>query len=80
MATKLDLADWLLEALRTNGGGGTIVQLCKHIWEKHESDLRSSGDLFYTWQYDVRWAANELRRTGKMKPVEMSPKGLWELV
>jgi len=80
MATKLDLVDWLIVALKANGGKGTIVQLCMYIWRQHEADLRSSGDLFYTWQYDVRWAANELRRGRKMRSVEVSPKGIWELV
>jgi hypothetical protein len=79
MATKYDLADWLYQAMVDNGGGGTIAELCKHIWDHHEADLRSSGDLFYTWQYDVRWAANTLRNSGKMKPVDLSPKGVWEL-
>lgn len=56
-----------------------IPQICKRIWEAHETDLRASGDLFYTWQYDVRWAANRLRRTKVMKANEVSPKGMWEL-
>ncbi|SDW39046.1 hypothetical protein SAMN05444006_10397 [Allgaiera indica] len=25
-----------------------------------------SGDLFYTWQYDMRWAAQNLRGAGKL--------------
>jgi hypothetical protein len=79
VASKYDLADWLYNALKANNGKGTIVQLCKHIWINHEDDLLNSGDLFFTWQYDVRWAANELRRSGKMKPVDLSPKGVWEL-
>ena len=79
VASKYDLADWIYYALKANNGRGTIVQLCKYIWNNHENDLRNAGDLFYTWQYDVRWAANELRRSGKMKPVNLSPKGIWEL-
>lgn len=80
MATKFDLRDWLVEALKSkNGKGSTIVEVCKYIWQNYEKDLRSSGDLFYTWQYDVRWAATELRKTGKMRPADMSPQGIWEL-
>jgi len=37
------------------------------------------GDLFYTWQYDMRWAATKLRRDGKLKAATRSPKGTWEL-
>lgn len=80
MATKDDLKEWLLEALRASNGSGKIVQLSKHIWNRHEQDLRQSGDLFYTWQYDVRWAANALRHERLMRAAEISPKGVWELV
>jgi hypothetical protein len=79
MATKYDLTEWLVEALQANGGRGTIISLCKHVWQHHQADLQKSGDLFYTWQYDVRWSANELRRSKRMKPVDLSPKGIWEL-
>ena len=48
------------------------------IWEIHEKDL-SGTDLFYTWQYDYRWAATKLREKGTIKPAEDSPKGIWEL-
>lgn len=79
MATKHDLADWTVQALRSMGGRARLVDVCKHIWQHHEARLRESGDLFYTWQYDVRWAADELRRTKKMKPATVSPRGIWEL-
>jgi hypothetical protein len=63
------LRDWLVEALKANGGKAGIVQVCKTIWERHEGELRSSGDLFFTWQYDVRGAANRLRRSRVMKSI-----------
>jgi hypothetical protein len=40
------------------------VQVSREVWRQHESDLRNSGDLFYTWQYDIRWAAQRLRNDG----------------
>jgi len=52
--------------LRDIGGTGKIVQIAKHIWDNHERDLRGAGDLFYTWQYDMRWAAQELQDEGKI--------------
>lgn len=79
MATKHDLQDWVQDALRELGGSAPLVDVAKTIWKKRESDLRASGDLFYTWQYDMRWAANRLRRAKKMKSAEVSPVGLWEL-
>ena len=43
-----------------------------------------------TWNYDIRWAATELRKNGRMKPahskenpeelVDESPKGIWEII
>ena len=79
MANKFDLRDWLVEALETNMKRASIIAICKYIWNRHEKELRSSGDLFYTWQYDVRWAATELRKNGIMKPANISPQGIWEL-
>jgi hypothetical protein len=31
----------------------------------HQSDLENSDNLFYTWQYDMRWAAQRLRDDGR---------------
>ena len=81
MASRYDLESWLEQALRgMPGRRGTIVAICRKIWEAHEPELRSSGELFFTWQYDIRWEANRLRRQKLLKPVETSPKGFWELV
>jgi hypothetical protein len=66
-------------ALHRLGGPGTIVEVSREVWQAHEPELRLSGDLFYTGQYDVRWAAYELRQSGRMKPDAESPEGIWEL-
>jgi len=79
MASKEDLPDWVADALKDHGGNARLIDVAKHIWKHHESELRASGDLFYKWQYDMRWAANQLRRTGVMKPADVSPTGVWEL-
>ncbi len=44
-----------------------------------EHELRSSGDLFFTWQYDIRWAAQYLRNIGYLHPVEGDRSAPWEL-
>lgn len=64
MAHKSDLPEWVHECLKKLGGSARIVDICKCIWEIHEAELRQSGDLFYTWQYDVRWAGVRLRKAG----------------
>jgi hypothetical protein len=74
------LKKWLVEALENYNGIASIVEICKFIWGKHENDLKMSGDLFFTWQYDLRWAACELRRNGIMKSALDSSKGIWDLV
>ena len=79
MVTKEDLGLWLLECLKANRGKATIVDVCKWLWENHHEDLVASSDLFYTWQYDVRWAATRLRQAGMIEAVEFSHKGVWEL-
>ena len=79
MATKVDVQDWILEALGSAGGSAPLVDVCKRIWSSHEGDLRASGDLFYTWQYNTRSAAHQLRRGGLIRQVASSPKGVWEL-
>jgi hypothetical protein len=79
MATREDLDGWLIDALTRLGGSGSIVDICKHIWEQHETELKNSGNLLYTWQYDVRWAANRLRRKKIMRSVEDTPPHFWEL-
>ena len=79
MATKSDLQDWVESAIRDNGGHAKLVEVAKHIWKHHESELMASGDLFYTWQYDIRWAANQLRLNGILAPADSSPEGIWIL-
>ena len=66
MADREDLKNWVYEAVRDNGGVASVVTVAKHIWENHEIELKASGDLFYKWQYDMRWAAQKLRNSKKM--------------
>jgi hypothetical protein len=79
MASKHDLRDWIIEALRAKGGSAGLVEICRYVWEHHEGELRVSGDLFYTWQYDIRWAATNLRHANILRPASVSPTGVWEL-
>lgn len=75
--TRNDLPDMVVEALNSLGGKGKIVQICKYIWEHYEEELRKSGDLFYCWQYDMRWAGQKLRDEGVLMRAEEVPRGLW---
>ena len=74
---RSDLPKLLHEALVSLGGNATPIVVFRYFWEKHELILKKSGDIYYTWNYDIRWAATELRKKGIMKPVYN--KSQWEL-
>lgn len=77
--TRYDLPTILYDTLAKLGGKGTIVDVCKMVWDQHQAELMNSNELFYTWQYDIRWAATELRKHRQMKAADISPKGIWEI-
>ena len=79
MAIRNDLMDWVIEALKSLRGIGSPRDVSKYIWEHYETELKRSGDLLYTWQYDVRWAAQKLRNDGHLKPVDGRHDLPWEL-
>ena len=72
------LMPWVVEALRELGGKGSVVDVSKVVWRRHETDLERLGDLFYTWQYDLRWAAQRLRATGVLRPAT-TRNAPWEI-
>jgi hypothetical protein len=69
--TKDALGSWIVEALEHFGGSAALIDICTHVWEHHETDLKRSGEL--------RWSANQLRRSGVMRSATQSPRGVWEL-
>ncbi|MDQ0425574.1 hypothetical protein [Cellulomonas iranensis] len=66
MAARDVLRDWLVEALRALGGSATVIDVSREVWRAHQRDIEASGDLVYTWQYDLRWAATNLRKEGRL--------------
>jgi len=79
MANKYDLETWLVDTLRMLGGEAPIARICEQVWRAHEPELRTSGDLFFTWQYDIRWAAQRLRDQRILVPNGQAPRGSWRL-
>jgi len=79
MAAKEDLKEWIVECLKQRGGSASLTDVSWHVWNNHQQALKESGDLFVTWQYVLRWAALELRKEGRLRAAEISPKGIWEL-
>jgi hypothetical protein len=49
------------------------------VWEHHEADLRASGDLFYSWQYNLRWGATKLRQDRLLAAKPPRSRGPWRL-
>ena len=74
---KDDLQQWILDALEELKGRGTVLQISTWVWQRHEAQLRSAGSIFYTWQYDLRWAATKLRHKNRLSPVKQP--GIYEL-
>ena len=64
---KQDFPDIIRQILQDAGKPLTIIAISKLIWKQYKHRLLVSGDLFYTWQYDFRWSATELRKQGIMK-------------
>lgn len=78
MSAKDEMQRWIIEALQANGGTASIIDICKHIWANHEIELRTSGDYFYKWQYQMRWDGQNLQRAGKLQ--KKSIGGGWTLL
>jgi hypothetical protein len=71
------LKRWVVDALKRNGGEAHLLTVAKDIWANHEAELRSAGDIFYSWQYDMRWACTALREKGVVESA-LKP-GIWKL-
>ena len=80
MITKEMLPDLLYAVLKKMGGSASLLAVCKKFYSVYEEELKQSGDLFDTWQYDIRWAATALRKSGRMKDARISPSGIWEIL
>ena len=73
------LRQWIIEALEYYGGAATMIDVSRRIWETHEMDLRENGDMFYRWQYTMRWSATTLRKDSILVPTSHSERGIWAL-
>ncbi|MGE4385740.1 MAG: hypothetical protein AB7E39_07770 [Endomicrobiaceae bacterium] len=87
--TRQDLPELLYKTIKSLGGSAKMQEIFEKFWEVYYKDLEKSGELFYTWNYDIRWAATKLRNEKRMKPaskkenshgVDVSPQGIWEII
>lgn len=79
MVTRDSMQGWILECLNKRGGSGWPKEVAKYVWEHHKDELSKSEKMLYTWQYDLRWAAQKLRDSGKLKAVHGKNNLPWEL-
>jgi hypothetical protein len=73
MTTKLDLKEWIV-GLKAHGGCAHPIDVAKYVWVNYQDELQGAGDLFYTWQHEVLWAVDDLRREGRMLPNQRATK------
>jgi hypothetical protein len=77
---RSDLVAIVRSALKRLGGEGTVVEVAKEIWKERQADLAASGDLYYTWQYDMRWACQKLRDQREAVIGGSKGKATWRLL
>ena len=86
---RKDLPEILYNLLKELNGKAKMIDIFKLFWTKYEQELKVSGDLFYTWNYDIRWATTQLRKIKKMKQAkeqenthgaDITSRGIWEII
>lgn len=73
------MTNWVIDALEHHDGKATIIEISKYVWDYYGEKIKRSGDMFYKWQYEIRWAGNILRKKGVLRPTGESPRGVWKL-
>lgn len=79
MKNRLDLLDWIVEALTELNGSAQIRKVKETIWKNHDREIIDSGDFHFTWQEDINWAATQLRAKGQLKNAKATSKNVWAL-
>ena len=72
MVGREDLKPWIVESLNANGGRATVVEIARYIWNKHKAELEAAGDMFFKWQYEMRWAGDQLSKEKKVQKLRSS--------
>lgn len=70
------LSSWIVESLRASGTSASPLTVAKLVWGRHEPELRSAGDLLFTWQLDLRATAEAMTAAGSLSIEET---GDWTL-
>ena len=85
---KKDLPKILYSILTDLGGSANMLTVFKEFYRVYGPQIKEDNPLFYTWNYDIRWAATTLRKQGIMAPAkknenshgeDITAKGIWAL-
>jgi len=77
MLKRTDMMPWVVQGLADNGGKTHFIEVAKHIWANHRPEIEASGDFLYKWQYEMRWAADQLAQDKIL--LRHGHTGIWEL-
>ena len=59
---RKDLPDILYSIIESfPNRSATMQQIFRKFWSIYKNELKETDDIFYTWNYEIRWAATELR-------------------
>ncbi len=53
---------WIIAALNLHKGRANVTAIAKYIWENHREEIEKHPTALYTWQYDMRWAGQNLQK------------------
>ncbi|WP_110239137.1 hypothetical protein [Nocardioides gilvus] len=70
------LSSWIVEALGAAGRTASPLTVAKEVWSRHEQELKSAGDLLFTWQLDLRATAKDMVADGTLS---LDEGGDWRL-
>ena len=76
--TRSDFKELVTDALLVLGRSARLAAVAEHIWKNHEPQLKASGKILYTWQYDMRWASQALSDQGLLVKEKTSKR--WTLI
>lgn len=74
--TRHDFKPWIMEALDSNGGRAGIFQIARFIWDNYHHKISRDKKILYTWQYEMRWAAQSLKDDGLIELGKFK-RGVW---
>ena len=69
----------LIDALKATNKPTLIVDVSKFIWNKYYDELKANDELFFKWQYQLRWAKDHLKSCGILATKKQGVYSLWYL-